>query len=66
MRAALEKKLSSNLPEINHSQQNLISHPIISLAHFFFRASILPATKKTDCTNAVAMLRITAMVGFAT
>jgi hypothetical protein len=56
----------SNLPEINHWQEKTIADPIISLARIFFRASILPATKKTDCTNAGAMLRITAMVGFAT
>jgi hypothetical protein len=61
-----KKFLAINLPEINHSRQNEILGPIISLAQFFFRASILPATKKTDCMNAGAMLRITAMVGFAT
>jgi hypothetical protein len=48
----------SNLPEINHSPLNSISRVIISLAQFFFSASILPAIKKTDCTNAGATLEL--------
>jgi hypothetical protein len=55
-----KKNFGSNLPEINHSQQNMIAHPIISVAHFFFRASILPATKK----KLTARMRVLAATSF--
>jgi len=41
-----KKNCGSNLPEINHSRQNFISYPIISLAQIFFRASILASHKE--------------------
>ena len=66
MRATSKYFFGRNIPEINHSQQSTNLTRIISLAHFFFRASILPATKILTARNADARLRITAMVGFAT
>src|SRR5271157_793429 len=48
MRAAQKNSFGSNLPEINHSRQNVISHPIISLAQFFFvLVSFQPQRKLT-------------------
>src|SRR5271166_3417735 len=65
MHAASNFFLGRNIPEINHSQQNTNFTRIISLAQFFFRASILPVTKKLTARNADEKLRITAKVGFA-
>src|SRR5271157_1681172 len=48
MRAAQKNSFGSNLPEINHSRQNVILHPIISLAQFFFvLVSFQPQRKLT-------------------
>jgi hypothetical protein len=65
-RATRKKKSADNFPEINHSRKNEIQDVRIVWRSIFFVLVSHAAIKKTDCTNAGAMLLISAIVGFAT